>query len=116
MSYKTYYVYDNRTGYILSGYYIIGSDSDNPFTTPYKYPEFHSKDQTCVLDYIFHSSRREGLSQLRYEDLVVCENKGNDTPVCHFVKNRNYILDRYATRGWWQLEKDEQGNWITSRK
>lgn len=114
MAYKTYFVYDKKTGYILSGYHILGEDADNPFTKPYSCPEFHSNGDKCPLDYIFHSSIREGLKNLKYEDLVVCENDGHNTPRCHFVKNENYSIERYQCKGWWKLYKDTLGNWITS--
>lgn len=106
---KTFFVYDTETKYILSGYECVEddcSDGYNPFTRPYKYPEFHPEWDTCRMDYIHYLSKSGGLKNLKRENLRV---KVVDSPFrvkSIFVKNPHYLDSREATRGWWKLLED----------
>lgn len=107
---KTYFVYDLETGFVLSGFdslYDTHADGYNTFTRPYKYPEFHEKDETCRIDYLFKSARREGLKGLKYENMVVAT---ADTLFvkCTYVKNPDCLNSREARAGWWKLNDPDK--------
>ena len=107
MSMKTYFVYDKETGYILSGFDCCSDDRKdgyNVFTRPYSCPEFHPKNEKCRLDYLYGVSEREGLSSLKYENMVVAVVDYPHDVKCHFVENTNYFYSKDATRGWWKLD------------
>ena len=108
MAMKTYFVYDKETGYILSGFDCCSddhSDGYNIYNRPYSNPEFHPKNEKCRLDYLYNSSKREGLSSLKYDNMVVSVVDHPHDVKTHFVKNPNYLNDRNATRGWWRLDE-----------
>ena len=108
MAMKTYFVYDKETGYILSGFDCCSdthNDGYNIFNRPYKYPEMHEKYDKCRLDYLYHSSKVEGLTSLKYENMIVSVVDHPHDVKCHFVENPNYFKSRNATRGWWKLDE-----------
>lgn len=110
MAMKTYFVFDKETGFILSGFDCCSddhSDGYNIFTRPYTYPELHSKDDKCRMDYLYNSSRREGLKNLKRENMVVGVTDHPQDVKCQFVENPNYFFNREATRGWWKLNVND---------
>ena len=104
-NYKTFFVFDSETGYILSGFDSCSDNHDdgfNIYTRPYKYPEFHESWDKCRMDAIYADSKREGLDNLKKENLRVGVIDGFSVKQ-EFVKNPNYFRDKYATDGWWKL-------------
>lgn len=104
---KTYFVFDSETGFILSGFDCCVDKQDdgyNLYTRPYKYPEYHSKDEKCRLDTLYNDAVMEGLKTLKKENLKVgvVDRYGFEIKQ-EFVKNPNYFYDRYARKGWWKL-------------
>lgn len=107
MSIKTYFVYDKETGYILSGFDCVDdnhNDGYNVFNRPYTCYELHPKNEKCRLDYLYNSSKREGLDSLKYENMIVSVVNYPHEVKCHFVENPNYFNNRNAARGWWKLD------------
>ena len=91
MAMKTYFVYDKETGYILSGFDCCSddhSDGYNIYNRPYSNPEFHPKNEKCRLDYLYNSSKREGLSSLKYDNMVVSVVDHPHDVKTHFVKTQ----------------------------
>lgn len=104
---KTYFVYDKETGYIISGFDCCEDnqkDGYNIYTRPYKYPEFHPRNENCRMDYLFNSAKREGLKNLKKENLVVAVTNSPHDVKCHFIKNPDYFNSREAVQGWWKLD------------
>lgn len=61
---KTYFVFDSETGFILSGFDCCVDKQDdgyNLYTRPYKYPEYHSKEEKCRLDTLYNDAVMEGV-------------------------------------------------------
>lgn len=105
---KTYFVYDKETGYIISGFDCCEDDCKdgyNVYTRPYKYKELHPKNEKCRLDYLYYSTKKEGLKSLKYENMIVSVVDHPYDVKCHFVNNPNYLNDKYAVRGWWKLDE-----------
>jgi hypothetical protein len=108
MAMKTYFVFDKETGYILSGFDCCSDDHKdgyNIFNRPYKCPELHPKNEKCRLDFLFNLSKREGLNNLKYSNMIVSVVDHPHDIKCHFVENPNYLNSRYAIRGWWKLDE-----------
>ena len=110
MTMKTYFVYDKATGYILSGFDVCSddhSDGYNIFTRHYKHPEpldLLDKNEKCRLDFIYYSSKNDGLKNLKYEGLVIAETDSSFKINRHFVENPNYWITKGAPRGWWKID------------
>ena len=107
MAMKTYFVYDKESGYILSGFDCCSdnhADGYNIFNRPYKCPELHPKNEKCRLDYLYNSSKHDGLSSLKYENMIVSVVDYPHNVKCHFVKNPDY-LNNNGIRGWWKLDE-----------
>lgn len=103
---KAYFVFDAETGYILSGFDCVEDkheDGFNTFTRPFKYPEFHPKDEKCRLDKIYKDSLIEGLKSLKYSNLKVGVVDSSFAVKQVFVKNPHYFDSRGATNGWWKI-------------
>lgn len=112
---EVYFVYDKETGYILSGFDHCSddhSDGYNVFNRPYKCPELHPKNEKCRLDYLYNSSKREGLDSLKYENMIVAKCNIPFQIKYDFIENPNYFKDRNAARGWLKL-KEESYNKFT---
>jgi hypothetical protein len=107
MSFKTHFVYDKETGYILSGFDCCEddkSDGYNIYTRPYSILEYHPKDEKCRMDFIYHTSIRGGLRNLKYENLTIAEFDGYPNDIKQvFVKNPSYLFCEDSVRGWWKL-------------
>lgn len=106
MPISTYFVFDSETGYILSGFDCCDdnhNDGYNIYTRPYTNNKFHSKNEKCRLDYIYNTSRRTGLPKLKYNNLKVAKADNPFVIKSDFVKNPNYLNERYAVSGWWKL-------------
>jgi hypothetical protein len=104
---KTYFLFDSETGFILSGFDCCvdkQEDGYNLFTRPYKYPEYHAKDEKCRMDTIYNDALAGGLKTLKRENLKVgvVDRYGFGLKQ-EFVKNPNYLYDKYNTRGWWKI-------------
>lgn len=107
MAIKCYFVYDKETGYILSGYECCSddrADGYNVFNRPYKIKEYYPIDEKCRLDYIYNSSKRSGLRNLKKENLTVAVADHLYDVKSNFVENPDYFYARCAARGWWKLD------------
>jgi hypothetical protein len=103
---KTYFVFDAETCCILSGFDCCDddqSDGYNLYTRPYKYREFHPKNEKCRMDYIYNMSRRTGLQKLKYNNLKVAVVDNPFAIKSEFVKNPHYFDSKGAICGWWKL-------------
>ena len=103
--FRTHFVFDAETGYILSGFDCLSDIDDgfNIYTRPYSHHEFHPKDEKCRMDYIYHQSKRSGLPKLKYDDLRVGIVEHPNLLKQKFVKNPRYLFDSEAVSGWWQI-------------
>ena len=108
---KTYFVYDKETRYILSGYECLSddhADGYNVFNRPYCYPDCHSKDEKCSLDFLYKFAKRNGLDNLKYDNMIVAVTNYPNDVKCHFVDNPKYFNSKNAVRGWWKLDCNVQ--------